>query len=493
MDLQLNDTTEVSADAAAAQQLARSDLNFLGALANPDEFVYNFPPFYLTLFSLLIAFKQRVERYAIGIPRGFAKTTFIKILCLHYILFSKKQFILIVGASEDLAVNTLADICDLLSTPNIRKLFGNWQLAVEVNTQALKVFHFRGRDIVLRAIGAGTAVRGINRKNKRPDVIIMDDIQKREIADSVELSDQLLRWMLGTLGKARSNDGCTYIFIGNMYPQNSILQKLKENPQWTSFIVGGILADGTSLWEELRPVEELLDDYESDLSMGHPEIFASEILNSTEFTGNSGLDFTKIPSVPSYYLDTEADGSFIIIDPSSGKKLGDDCTIEHYDVIDGVPILNKLIAGTFSPLETIKQAIDLGLEKNTRCIAVEGVAYQSTLLFWFDHYCETEGITGFDFVELSPKGQAKNNRIKRGALQLIAGEIYLHPSVKSLVINQYMDWNPLKVDNKDDIIDPIGYVSEVMKLYSHLVVKNVFDVDYVDVKASHSTDIAMAF
>ena len=35
-DSVLNDTTEVSADAAAAQQLARSDLNFLGALANPD-------------------------------------------------------------------------------------------------------------------------------------------------------------------------------------------------------------------------------------------------------------------------------------------------------------------------------------------------------------------------------------------------------------------------------------------------------------------------
>ena len=177
----MSETTEISASGAEAAELTRQDLNFLGMLAAPEEFTYNFPLFYITLFGMLTAFKAKIERYAIGIPRGFAKTTFIKLLCLWYILFSHKQFILIVGASEDLAVNTLSDICDLLAGPNIRKLFGNYRANIEVDTQALKVFHFRGRDIILRAIGAGTAVRGINRKNKRPDVIIMDDIQKRQL------------------------------------------------------------------------------------------------------------------------------------------------------------------------------------------------------------------------------------------------------------------------------------------------------------------------
>ncbi len=230
------ETAEIGTNAQSAAELTRQDLNFLGMLAAPEEFTYNFPPFYLTLFALLTGFTKKLERYAIGIPRGFAKTTFIKLLCLWYILFSHKQFILIVGASEDLAVNTLSDICDLLGSPNIRKLFGNWQANVEVDTQALKVFSFRGRDIILRAIGAGTAVRGINRKNKRPDVIIMDDVQKRETSENKDLSDQLLKWILGTLMKARSNDGCTYIYVGNMYPQHCILEKLKNNTQWTSFI-----------------------------------------------------------------------------------------------------------------------------------------------------------------------------------------------------------------------------------------------------------------
>lgn len=487
------DTTELNAVATEASEICRQDFNFLGMLTAPEEFTSTFPPFYITLFNLLTGFKQAVERYAIGIPRGFAKTTFIKLLCVWYILFSHKQFILIVGASEDLAVNTLADISDMLGSPNIRKLFGNWRNLIEVDTQTLKVFNFRGRNIILRAIGAGTAVRGINRKNKRPDVIIMDDVQKREIAENKELSDQLLRWILGTLMKARSNTDCTYIYVGNMYPQNCILEKLKNNSQWTSLIVGGILADGTSLWEELRPIKELLEEYQSDAEMGHAEIFISEILNSTDFAVPSGIEISKIPHLPPYFTVTEAEGSFIIIDPSSGKKTGDDCTINHFSVCDGTPILDTVLHGTFTPLETIKAAVELGIKQNTRLIAVEGVAYQSTLLFWFEQYCQEQGISGFEFVELSPKGQAKNNRIKRGLLRIMSSELYLHPSVRSLVISQIVDWNPLKVTNTDDIIDPLGYVEEVTKTYGHLIVKNIFNVDSESYVASHSADLALPF
>lgn len=362
-----------------------------------------------------------------------------------------------------------------------------------METQSLKVFHFRGRDIILRAIGAGTAVRGINRKNARPDVIIMDDVQKREDAENAELSDQLLKWILGTLMKARSNSGCTYIYVGNMYPKNCILEKLKNNTQWTSLIVGGLLADGTSLWEELRPAEDLLAEYQSDTEMGHPEIFVSEILNSTELVGMSGIDPHKFPLLPSYYDVADAEGSFILIDPSSGKKQGDDCTISHFSVCDSKPIFDALTFGTFSPLETIQQAIAIGLARNTRLICVEDVAYQSTLLFWFDKYCEDEGISGFEFVPVSPKGRNKNGRIKRGLLQVLAEEIYLHPDVRSLVIAQTVDWNPLKVNNKDDIIDPIGYVEEVMRDYPELIVKNTFDVESYTEGATHSSALDLPF
>lgn len=490
-------TTEIAVSGADAATLAHRDFNFFAALVSPDEFTYRFPDFYLALFDLLTTFNNKVDRYAIGIPRGFAKTTYIKLLCIWYIIYSDRRFILLVGATEKMATNTMADIFDMLSSPNIQRLFGSWQYQCEEDTKEQKVFTFRGRTIVVKAIGAGTAVRGINRKSSRPDVIIMDDVQKREDSENAELSDQLLRWILGTLMKARSNSGCSYIYVGNMYPQNCILAKLKDNSQWTSLIVGGLLADGSSLWEELRPAEELIGEYESDRQMGHAEIFISEILNSTDVALASGIDIGKIPQLPDYYVAAlaagEAEGGFILIDPSSGKKQGDDCTISHYSVVDGKAILDSIHAGTFSPLETIEHAIKLGVDKGTRLIAVEDVAYQSTLLFWFNHYCNESGISGFEFVAVAPKGQAKNNRIKRGLLRLLAGEIYLHPDTRSLVLSQITEWNPLKVNNTDDIIDPIGYVEEVMNTYPELIIRQTYDVDTFAGTASHSGSLALPY
>jgi hypothetical protein len=235
---------EYAVPAEQAATTAKQDFNFFAMLCLGVQYLFAFPKFYLVLFHLLTQFKEEVEKFAIGIPRGFAKTTFVKILCVYYILFTNKSFILVICASEKKAINVVSDICDMLSAVNIRRLFGNWDANIEEDQKVSKVFHFRGREIIIWAIGANTSVRGVNRKNKRPDVMVMDDIQDKEDAKNKELADDLLVWMLSTLMMAASPFGCTYIFIGNMYPQNCILEKLKHNPDWTSFIVGGITLTG---------------------------------------------------------------------------------------------------------------------------------------------------------------------------------------------------------------------------------------------------------
>jgi hypothetical protein len=504
---EIAEVREVAVAPSEVAASAKSDFNFLAMLAMPGEFQFAFPAFFITLFYMLTVLTGKIQRFAIGIPRGFAKTTYIKLLCVWYILFSDKHFILIVSASEKKAIAIIADICDMLSTPNIRRIFGHWDANKEVDQSVQKVFHYRGREIILWAAGAGSSVRGINRKNKRPDVMIMDDIQEREDAENKDLADALTVWMLSTLMKARSPFGCTYIFIGNMYPRNSILEKLKNNSEWTTFIVGGILADGTSLWEELKPIEELLSEYESDKQMGHPEVFVSEVLNSTEIALSSGIDPGAIPHLPDWMVDAEdqGEGGFIIIDPSSGKIHGDDCTIEHFDVRDGSAILDEIEGGLFSPLDTIKAAITMGFRRNTRAIFVEATAYQSTLLFWFEKYCTTAElngigvITGFQFFELMPNGRNKANRIKKGYTQLLTNsdgrvEIYLHPKVRSLVINQYMEWNPVKMTNTDDIIDGIGYVDEVLREHDTDIIRNIFDMQTQSPgRAAHGEEIEMPF
>jgi hypothetical protein len=104
--------------------------------------------------------------------------------------------------------------------------------------------------------------------------MVFDDIQSREDSESEILASQLETWMVGTAMKAKSPEGCLYFFIANMYPtKGSLLRKLKMNPNWVKYIVGGIRSNGTSLWEELQPIKQLLREFQNDLSTGHPEIF----------------------------------------------------------------------------------------------------------------------------------------------------------------------------------------------------------------------------
>jgi hypothetical protein len=150
--------------------------------------------------------KAGQDRLAIGLPRGFGKTLVLKLFVLWCILFTDRKFILVVCNTASLAENFIADVVDTLNSSNIVRVFGNWQLAVEKDTQPLKKFSFRGRPITLAALGSQSSVRGLNLKYERPDVIIMDDMQSKEEAASPTEAQKTLGWKTGTLLKANNKE-----------------------------------------------------------------------------------------------------------------------------------------------------------------------------------------------------------------------------------------------------------------------------------------------
>jgi hypothetical protein len=323
----------------------------------------------------------------------------------------------------------------------------------------------------------------------------MDDMQSRDEASNDKIAEDLLIWMFGTLIKARDYKKCLVVFLGNMYPYDgSILKKLKYNPMWKSLICGAILADGESIWPEFRSVESLLEELENDTAIGHREIFYAEIMNDENASGSSGVNLNKIPSYPVEFDSIQPTGGFIVIDPASGKKQGDDVAIGVNFIVEGKPVFKYLKTGTFTPSETIKEALSLALQYSIPLICVEAVAYQSTLLHWFGVVCESLGISGIFLEELSPKNTAKNTRIKNGLIAVVKGEIILHPEVKSHVIHQAVNWDPHKVNNKDDILDLVAYIPQVMEKYLELTrflhKPNLYELE---VEASFTEDLQLAF
>lgn len=465
----------IAADAMDIQNAARNSLDFLAGLAMPDIYKYAFPLVFTGVWQWLLELSGKVRDFsqiALGLPRGFSKTTILKLYILFCILFTKKSFILYIAGTQTKANDVIGDITDMLDEPNIKAVFGDWRIGLVIDRADFKLFGFRGRNIILRGAGTGSDIRGITRKNRRPDVMIFDDVQTREDADSEVISDQIENWMQGTAMKAKSPEGCLFIFLANMYPTKySILKRLKTNPNWLKFITGGITEDGKSLWEELHPLQQLIREYQNDAAAGKAQIFFSEVLNDENATLNNNFDLTKVPA---YDIDPSEihQGNAVIIDPSNDKANSDLVTHLYYELHQGRAVAKIIKENRLSPLGIIELGIKMCLENNCRVLAIEANAFQYSLLFWFKDVCARYGIEGIEAVEIYSGTLSKNARILSWLQKYIKGENQIHPDSRPIAHAQITAFNPIKTNNTDGILDCLQYMDKCTEMYGFMMSAN---------------------
>lgn len=479
-----NTVVQANVDRAEIIAAMKANLDTFAALIMPEDYKFAFPPYYHALYNELVKVQEiprNFAKYALGFPRGFAKTTWIKLFVIYLILFSRKRFILITLATDRMAENFLSDIADMLSGDNVIALFGNWETNCGKNTLTDKEFQFAGRKLKISAMGAGSSLRGIVRNNQRPDIQLMDDIQTREDAESELSSDKLFNWMLGTLLMTRSPFGCQHIFVGNMYPTEScILKKLRDSKDWTSFITGCILANGNSLWPELHPVNDLYDELDSLTRLGKEAIFMSEKMNDPTPQLKTTFDQSKLAIID--YSSEVHQGNFVIIDPSGRKKTSDNTVIGYMEIYDNRPHLISVLNEVMTPKQTIAAALQLCSKHRCSTIVSEAVAYQESLLFWFQEALTLLRFTHINLIPINPKGVSKNSRILTMLKQLQEKEISLDPKIKSQVVNQIYKFNPKKTDNVDDILDILAYAPRVVNEYGSMIAIPDYDsAEYLEI------------
>jgi anti-sigma regulatory factor (Ser/Thr protein kinase) len=454
------------------------ELNPLGLFTMGSVFKYLFPDFYLYLwarFTEALAQVKGYTRFAIGIPRGHAKTVFIKLLCVYIVLFTKRNFILVVASNDTNATNIVADIVDMLSSTIIVRVFGNWAEEIEIDQAGQKKFRFGGRNIVLKAVGVTSGFRGINLKLLRPDVMIFDDMQTSENASSIVKARELQNIFYSKILYARSPEVCTFIYIGNMYRDilledegenkvyTCILRNLQNDPEWTTIITGGILADGTALWEELVSVEQMLADFRMNKRQMMPEIFYSEILNNPKGGALKYIDFSKIPSYP---VDHEVElpiGRFVIVDPSLMKKKSDEFILGLFELYTNARLVYKKIKKLKCSLtEIAENVVQFALEEQAVLIAYESYGSQEISLAYIDKHIRDYNILGLVAVPLTRGHMAKNSAILYMFKQLMSGELHMNGAVRPKIVDQIIQFDPMRTDNKDDILDVGAYAGQVI-------------------------------
>lgn len=460
------ETSDVNINPLEAYERGKTDINFFACLLIPQVMVSAFPDFYIGLFHILTAREGisigRILRFALGLPRGHAKTTFIKVIITWLIAYDKISFGVVICANQDLANELLSDVSDMLSSSNAELVYGAWSSQLTTDSKELKKAVYHGRNVILAAKGAGTAIRGINVKHRRPDLIFCDDAQTKENDDSPTDSIKFRKWLIATFKIVAPAGDRLIIYVGNMYSENCILFQLKNNPSWVSLITGAIKEDGVPLWAELHSLEELMESYFHDEAMGEAEVWFAEVMNdpvnkATSLINGVIEEFDGSEVVP--------DGVFLTVDPAGFRDGADDNVIVVHYVHDGKGMVAEIDAGNKDPEQLILQTLRLALHHGASLIGIEDAAYQQTLLFWVTKYITELSITGITVVPLKNAGRSKESRIRLFVAELLAGNYKLFAAIRAVYVWQAMKYKLGKKKNKDDILDAVAYGLDVRTTY----------------------------
>ncbi len=442
----------------------RDDLDYLAITLIPEEARYPFPPFYRMVWALILQNLHTVPldelfRFALGLPRANAKTTFLKLLICYLLIHDYDiSFFLIVCATEPLAENFLSDVDEMMKSPVIAQVYGSWEAAKTRDTKKIKRSEWQGKKIILAAIGAQTSLRGLNIGNRRPQLILCDDVQTKENDESSTERAQLLRWLLGTLFKARAKvEKSAILYIGNMYSTDCILYLFSKLPNWTSLITGSIMADGSILWPELNTLKELLEEYAHDAALGEGATWFAEVQNDPVGASTGLLDIGE--SVPQFKASEPADYEifptrFITVDPAGAKVTSDDNVVATHVLKDRDELATLDIKnGKWNPTKVIQEIIRQAIYWKVGIVFIESQGYQASLAFWLDEALKTIGLE-ITVIPLPTGTASKYRRIKAWVKQFAANkwEIADLDAYNKLTF-QLFAYRTNRTDNVDDILD----------------------------------------
>lgn len=210
---------------------------------------------------------QKGTKLSVAAPRGYAKSTLLSfVLPLWCVCYGHKEFILLISETQRQAEDFLDDIKnELISNEKLVRDFPHVTGKGE--------FRWRQDDVVLRsgariyALGCGGKARGRKHRGKRPDLILLDDVESRESVESETTRDKLWhQWFNKEVVKSGRTDGTTdIILIGTVLHEDSLLSKLldrNQSPDWERKRFKAVyrFSDNEELWEQWRHIYVMHED-----------------------------------------------------------------------------------------------------------------------------------------------------------------------------------------------------------------------------------------
>jgi predicted phage terminase large subunit-like protein len=253
------------------------------------------PEFHRELWDYMCSGHKKV---AIAAPRGHAKSTAVThSFVLANACFKTKCNIMILSDTEGQATDFLRDIkSEFIENEALIKLFGVKKLLKDRETELIVEFD-DDHQCRIFAKGSNQNVRGSKWRNRRPDLIVGDDLENDEIVMNEERRRKFRTWFYNALLPCGSDD-CVYRIVGTilhldallerMMPElggkHTVVEPLKQYSsvpiEWHSIRYRGHDEDYSSLlWPEKFNEERYKEIRAGYIAQGFPEGYSQEYLN----------------------------------------------------------------------------------------------------------------------------------------------------------------------------------------------------------------------
>jgi len=180
--------------------------------------------------------------------RGHAKSTHIDLMIPLWLKCQEKKDInvmALVGKSYENAVKLISDIQVELEW-NQRYIYdfgeqkgtGSWMEGKFVSADGVAFY----------ALGRGQSPRGLRYKDKRPDYIILDDLDDDELCRNKDRVRHLTEWVRTALFGCFGAEGGRFVMVGNLISRNSVLENISNTKGVTVSRVNALDEKGNPSW-----------------------------------------------------------------------------------------------------------------------------------------------------------------------------------------------------------------------------------------------------
>jgi predicted phage terminase large subunit-like protein len=378
---------------------------------------------------------------AIAAPRAHGKSTAIThAYLLAALLFRDRRFVLIVSDTENQAINFLGDLTnELKNNEDLITLFGIKSFIKESQTDIIVEFD-DGDQFRVLVRGAEQRVRGLKWDQRRPDLIVCDDLEGDEQVQSKERREKFRRWFYAALLPCRSQHGIVRV-VGTVLHLDSLLNRVmppdydgdhikveslktystRKKVEWKSVRYRAHSEDYKDiLWADRYTAQFFIDKKDDYTKQGIPEVYAQEFLNYPIDESTAYFKRTEFIEIPKYTLDAIRHKEkrltyYAAVDFAISTRERSDYTVIAVGGIDSDGIMNivDIRRGRWDSLEIVEEMFAVQKKFDPQYFVTEKGAIEKAL----GPILRREQIARQEYMSLHPMTPTKDKQTRARSFQ----------------------------------------------------------------------------